>query len=437
MRAPRQLGYFCTFYPSFPMTSKERIRAAIEHRQPDRVPMDFGASFITGIHCSVIENLRRHYKLEPHPVKICEPYQMLGWVEDDLREAMGVDTTSILPNRTIFGFVNENWKPWRTPWGQDVLVSEHFEVEERADGIYIHPQGDRSVPPSGHLPKTGYFFDSIIRQGEIDEEHLKVEENLEEFGVMTSTEEAYWREQTEVFHGSDRAVVTHLNGTSLGDIALVPAPFLKEPKGVRDIAQWYMTVATDPDFVAELFDRQVEIALGNLAKLHEMAGEVIDIVVVCGTDFGTQESTFCSRATYDEIWLPRYRRINDWIHQHTNWKTFKHSCGAIEGFLPSLIESGFDIINPVQCSAKGMDARLLKERHGERITFWGGGVNTQKTLPFGSPEEVRAEVLDRCETFAPGGGFVFNAIHNVQALTPTENVVAMIEAVHSFNGGRA
>jgi len=359
---------------------------------------------------------------------------MLGFVEDDLKDAMGIDTTPIFPNRTIFGFVNEDWKPWRTPWGQDVLVSGHFEFEERPDGIYVFPQGDRSVAPSGHLPKTGYFFDSIIRQLEIDEDNLKVEENMEEFGPMMPAEEAYWREQADLFRGTDRAVVTHLNGTALGDIALVPAPFLKAPKGIRDIAQWYMTVATDPDFVEEIFDRQVEIALGNLAKLHKIAGDVIDVVVVCGTDFGTQESTFCSRSTYDEIWLPRYRKINDWIHRNTSWKTFKHSCGAIEGFLPSIIDSGFDIINPVQCSAKGMDAKTLKERHGDRITFWGGGVNTQKTLPFGTPEEVRAEVLERCEIFARGGGFVFNAIHNVQALTPTENVVAMVEAVRSFNG---
>jgi uroporphyrinogen-III decarboxylase len=416
------------------MTSKERIRAAIEHQEPDRLPVDFGASFITGIHCSVVEALRGHYGLEPHPVKVCEPYQMLGLVEDDLREAMGIDTMPIFPNRTIFGFVNEDWKPWQTPWGQDVLVSRHFETEERPDGIYIYPQGDRSAAPSGHLPKTGYFFDTIVRQEEIDEDHLNVMENLEEFGLMQPAEEAYWREQADLFRGCDHAVVTHLNGTALGDIALVPAPFLKAPKGVRDIAQWYMTVATDPDFVMELFDRQVEIALSNLAKLQAIAGDVIDVVVVCGTDFGTQESTFCSRTTYDEIWKPRYRKINDWIHANTGWKTFKHSCGAIENFLPSLIDSGFDIINPVQCSAKGMDPKTLKERHGDRITFWGGGVNTQKTLPFGTPEDVRREVLERCETFAPGGGFVFNAIHNVQALTPTANVVAMVEAVQEFNG---
>jgi uroporphyrinogen-III decarboxylase len=416
------------------MTSKERVIAAIEHRQPDFLPVDFGASFITGVHCSVVENLRKHYKLEPQPVKVCEPYQMLGLVDDDLKEAMGVDTTAVFPNRTIFGFVNENWKPWRTPWGQDVLVSEHFEADETPNGVYVYPEGDRSAAPSGHMPKTGYFFDSIIRQEKIDEDNLQVEDNLEEFGPMSAAEEGYWREQAELYRGCDRAIVTHLNGTGLGDIALVPAPFLKAPKGVRDVAQWYMTVAGEPDFIAELFDRQVEIALANLAKLHAIAGDVIDVVVVCGTDFGTQESTFCSRSTYDDIWRPRYRRINDWIHANTNWKTFKHSCGAIESFMPNIIESGFDIINPVQCSAKGMEAHVLKERYGDQITFWGGGVNTQKTLPFGTPEEVRKEVLERCETFAPGGGFVFNAIHNVQALTPTANVVSMIEAVKSFNG---
>ena len=417
-----------------PMTSKQRLRSAVEHRQPDRVPVDFGASFITGIHCSVVEELRRHYGLAPRPVKVCEPYQMLGLVEPDLADALRIDTAPIFPNRTIFGFVNENWREWRTPWGQTVLVSEHFKTVEKPDGTYIFPEGDTSVPPSGHMPKTGFFFDSIVRQPEIDEDNLVLDDNLEEFGLMKPAEEAYWREQAALHRGSDRAVVTHLNGTALGDIALVPAPFLKNPRGVRDIATWYMTVAANPEFVAALFDRQVEIALENLRRLHAIAGDVIDVVVVCGTDFGTQESTFCSLATFKSLWLPRYKRINDWIHAHTSWKTFKHSCGAIENFLPAIADAGFDIVNPVQCSAKGMDPRLLKQRHGDRLTFWGGVVNTQKTLPFGTPAEVRAEVLERCEIFAPGGGFVFNAIHNVQALTPIPNLVAMFDALHEFNG---
>ena len=420
------------------MTPKQRIRAAIDHQQPDKLPIDFGSSFITGIHCSVVEQLRDHYQLEKRPVKVCEPYQMLGEVESDLLDAMRLDVQPIFPQRTIFGFPNENWKKWTTPWGQEVSVSEHFKTTEDNKGdIYIYPQGDTDAPASGHMPKTSYFFDTIERiDPDFDEDELDLEDNLEEFGPMSKDEEAYWVEQAEIWRGSDRAISVHLNGTCLGDIALVPAPFLTNPKGVRGVADWYMLSADEPGFLKELFDRQAEIALQNMAKLHQIAGDLIDVVVVCGTDFGTQNSLFCSVPSMRDIWLPRYKQINDWIHHNTNWRTFKHSCGAVEPLVDTFIDCGFDILNPVQCSADGMDPQGLKDNYGDRITFWGGGVNTQQTLPFGTPEQVRKEVLSRCEVFAPGGGFVFNAIHNVQAQTPIENVIAMIDAVHEYNGDK-
>jgi len=420
------------------MTPKQRIRAAIDHQQSDKLPIDFGSSFITGIHCSVVEQLRDHYKLERRPVRICEPYQMLGEVEEDLLDAMGLDVQPIFPQRTIFGFPNENWKPWTTPWGQAVTVSEHFKTtSDHAGNVYIYPKGDTDAPASGHMPKTSYFFDTIERiDPDFDEDELDLEDNLEEFGPMSQEEEAYWVEQTDIWRGSDRAISVHLNGTCLGDIALVPAPFLTNPKGVRGVADWYMLSADEPEFLKKLFDRQAEIALQNMAKLHQIAGDLIDVVVVCGTDFGTQNSQFCSESSMRDIWLPRYKRINDWIHNNTNWRTFKHSCGAVEPLIDTFIDCGFDILNPVQCSADGMDPQGLKDNYGDRITFWGGGVNTQQTLPFGTPEQVRKEVLSRCEIFAPGGGFVFNAIHNVQACTPIENVIAMIDAVHEYNGDK-
>ena len=155
----------------------------------------------------------------------------------------------------------------------------------------------------------------------------------------------------------------------------------------------------------------------------------VDVVFLCGTDFGTQTSSFCSVATFHELYMPYYRRVNDWIHENTGWKTFKHSCGAVEKFITPLIESGFDVLNPVQCSATGMDPAALKANYGDKIVFWGGGVDTQHVLPFGTPDEVRAQVAERCRIFAPGGGFVFNTIHNVQAMTPIENIVAMLETV--------
>jgi uroporphyrinogen-III decarboxylase len=140
--------------------------------------------------------------------------------------------------------------------------------------------------------------------------------------------------------------------------------------------------------------------------------------------------------TFRDLYCPYYKQINNWIHSHTPWKTFKHSCGAVSKFLPSLIEAGFDILNPVQCSATGMEPEQLKANFGDQIVFWGGGVDTQRVLPFGTATEVREQVLRRCEVFAPGGGFVFDAIHNVQAGTPVENIVAMLDAVHEFNGRR-
>ena len=223
-------------------------------------------------------------------------------------------------------------------------------------------------------------------------------------------------------------------GTAFGDIALVPAPFLKNPKGIRDVTEWYMSTRTRRGYIHSIFERQCEIGIENLARIHARIGDAVDCVFLCGTDFGTQTSAFCSVGTFRELWFPYYKRVNDWVHANTAWKCFKHSCGSVERFFESFIEAGFDIVNPVQCSAAGMEPAELKRKYGSRLVFWGGGVDTQKTLPFGTPQQVREEVLRRCEIFAPGGGFVFNAIHNLQAGTPVENIVAMLDAVHEFNG---
>ena len=153
-----------------------------------------------------------------------------------------------------------------------------------------------------------------------------------------------------------------------------------------------------------------------------------------GVSFGTQLSTFCSVGTFRALYMPYYKKMNDWIHAHTAWKTFKHSCGAVETLIPSIIESGFDILNPVQVSAAGMDAEKLKAKYGRDVVFWGGGIDTQKTLMFGRPDQVRAEVFERCRIFGKGGGFIFNAIHNIQANVPVPNVIALFDALREVNG---
>jgi uroporphyrinogen-III decarboxylase len=417
------------------VNKKERVLAALNHRQPDRVPVDFGSTGVTGMHATCVAALRSHFGLEKRPVKVHEPYQMLGLLEDDLQNALGIDVEGVFPRKTMFGFPNHDWKPWRMPNGLEVLVSGDFRITVDASGdTLIYPEGDMSVAPSGRMPRDGYFFDTIVRQSPLEEARLNPDDNLEEFAPITDEDVQYFREEVERAAATGRAVMANFGGTAFGDIALVPAPFMKHPKGIRDVAEWYMATSNRQEYIHRIFDRQCEIAIGNLARIHAAVGDSVDAVFLCGTDFGTQTSSFCSTGTFRELYFPYYRRLLGWIHKNSRWHCFKHSCGSVARFLPSFIEAGFDILNPVQCSATGMAAAQLKANYGDRLTFWGGGVDTQQTLPFGSPEDVRRQVLERCEVFGAGGGFVFNSIHNVQAGTPVANIVAMFDAVREFNG---
>ncbi len=417
------------------MTSRDRVIASLAHAAPDRLPVDFGSTSVTGMHVSCVAGLRAYYGLERRPVKVVEPGQMLGEVEEDLKRVLSIDVEGVYKLGSKWGFRQECWKPWRLYDGLEVLVAGDFNttVDARGDTL-IHPQGDLTVPPSGRMPAGGYFFDNIVRQEPIDEERLNPADNLEEFGPVSEDELAHLEREARRARATGRAVIANFGGTSFGDISLVPGGSLKHPRGIRDITEWYISTRTRRDYLHAVFAGQCEIALANLARIAGRTGDHVDVVMLCGTDFGTQTSSFCSAATFDELWLPYYRRINDWIHAHTSWKVFKHSCGAVEKFLPSFLEAGFEILNPVQCSATGMEPARLKEKYGDRLTFWGGGVDTQRTLPFGTPEEVREQVLGRCEIFSSQGGFVFNAVHNVQAGTPVENLVAMFAALAEFNG---
>lgn len=418
------------------MTSKERFDLTVNHKQPDKMVIDFGATSVTGIHAKSVENLRKYYGLKNIPVRITDPYQMLGEVDHELMEIMGVDTIAARGHKNGFGFYNhEPFKEYLTPWGQTVLVPEEFRTTTDVNGdVLIYPEGDTTASPSGRMPSTSYFFDAIIRSQPVDEENLDPNDNLEEFGLVSETDLEYWKNTAQRARATGKAVVAGLGGTALGDIAHIPGIKLKHPKGIRDIGEWYMSILMRPDYVRAIFDRQTEIAIENYTRLHKVIGNNIDAVYICGTDFGTQGSTFCAPEQFDDIWLPYYQRINNWIHTNTSWKTFKHSCGAVEPFMQKFIAAGFDIINPVQINAQGMDPVHLKKTYGKDLVFWGGGIDTQKTLPYATPENVRKEVLRLCEIFAVDGGFVFNTVHNIQANVPVENIVAMVNAVKEFNG---
>ena len=413
--------------------SRDKVRSALNHRNTGSVPVDFGATAVTGIHCRIVEALRNYYGLEPRPVKIVDAFQMLGEVDAELAEKIGVDCIGIGGPKDIFDLDVTRMREQTTPWGQLVLVPEAMDLTPDAQGdVYVYAGGDKSYPPSAVMPKGCYFINAIERQHPIDEEQLNPEDNVEEFGLLTEGDLAYYRSETNKAYQTGRAVVASFGGTALGDVAFVPGMGLKQPKGIRSVVEWYMSTAMRQDYLHQVFEKEIDIAIANYEKLWAALGDKIEVVLTCGTDFGSQESQFCSIDTFRELWLPHYRRMNDWIHQHTTWKIFKHSCGAIIPILPGLIEAGFDIITPVQINAKDMDSRRLKEEFGSRLTFWGGGVDTQKILPFGTPDEIRRHVKEQCEILGRDGGFVFNAVHNIQANVPVENVVAMFDALKDF-----
>jgi hypothetical protein len=415
------------------LKSRERVQLALEHREADRIPLDLGASPTTGMHVDTVYSLRQALGLDAPgtPVKVTEPYQMLGEVQPALMAALGIDVVGLGRPATLFGFKNQGWKPWKTFAGTPVLVPGGFNIEPDANGdILMYPEGDKAVPPSGRMPKGGFYFDSIIRQPPLTGEHLNLEDNLEEFAPISAEDLSFLQKEAErLYTETDKAILGNFGGTSFGDIALVPAPWLKHPKGIRDVEEWYISTASRRDFVYQIFEQQCRIGLENLEKIHAVVGNKVTAAFVTGTDFGTQNGPFISPRAYRDLFKPFHKQVNDWVHQHTTWKTFIHSCGSVRALLPDFIEAGFDILNPVQCSAADMDPAALKNDFGSQLTFWGGGVDTQRTLPFGTPDEVRQEVRSRLKVFGAGGGFVFNTTHNVQTRVPVKNVVAMYETL--------
>jgi hypothetical protein len=411
------------------MNSRERVTLALNHREPDRVPLDLGATSVSGMHVSSVYQLRQGLGLDAPgaPVKVIEMTQMLGEIAPDLLDAVGADAVGLRSPTTSFGFRLEGWKPWTTFDGTPVLVPSLFNTDPEPNGdLLMYPGGDTSAPPSGRMPNGGWYFDAIVRQPPIVEEELRVEDNLEEFGPISDEMLAYFAQEADrLWTETDRAVVASFGGTGFGDIARVPAPALKYPKGIRDIEEWYVSAVSRKDFIYRIFEGQCEIALRNLEKIHHVVGEKVTAINVTGTDFGTQHGPFISRKTYRDLYRPFHKAVNDWVHANTTWKTFMHSCGGVFPLIPDFIEAGFDILNPVQCSAAGMDPLALKRTYGDQVVFWGGGVDTQDALPFGTPDEVFAQVRERLKIFGAGGGYVFNPVHNVQARTPTENLLAL------------
>jgi hypothetical protein len=419
------------------MTSRERVRKAIHHEEPDRVPLDLGSTLVTGIQASIYAKLKEKLGITGGDIRVYDPFQMLAEVEEEVKGRLGVDTYGIQLPVNIFGYRNEDWKPFTMFDGTKVLISGHFEFDELENGdIVQYPRGDRSAAPSGKMPRDGFYFDSIVRQEPISEEELDPKEWVDQTYSLYTEEDLRYLEETSkrFYEQTDYALVGNFWGAGFGDIAIVPGPGILNPKGIRDPEEWYVSAITRKQYVSDIFGYQFELQMKNLKMYREAVDNRIEIVVMSGTDFGSQTGPFIAPESYREMFKPLHRAMNDWVHDHTPWKTFFHTCGSIVGYLDDFHEAGVDILNPVQISAEGMNPSFLKEKYGDKFVFWGGGVDSQGSLSFGTPEEVRSEVRENIETFKKGGGYVFNNVHNVQATVPVENLVAFFEA-HAAYGG--
>ena len=396
------------------MNSRERVQLALNHQQPDRVPIDVGSTRQSGIAASAYHKLKQRLGFST-PTRVFDIYQILAEIEEPVLDRLGADIVGLCRPAVTFNIRNEDWKPWQLFDGTPVEVPGGFNPVTAPNGdiLLSHPDGS----PLAKMPKGGFYFDRLDTYpgaAHADPDSLEL--------PLLSTEECdHFHAQAEaLWQNTDRAMIA----------AMGPPYELFFGLGTGDFQAWMITLATEPDYVNALYEKIVDAWIENLRLFNDAVGDRVAIIQF-NDDLGTQDAPFLSIKMFRELIMPHYKRGLDWIHQNTNKKTFMHNDGAIFDFVPTLIEMGVDILNPVQTTAKGMDPVKLKQEFGDQIVFWGGSCDCQGTLSFGTPEEVAAEARQAIEIFGPGGGYVFTSVHNIQAEVPPENVIALFDTAKS------
>jgi hypothetical protein len=400
------------------MTSRERVMAALNHQEPDRVPIDLGGTVMSGIMAQALDRFLKSGG-DNRKVRVNELFQMLGEVEMDLVDRWDLDVLPVEPLSFFFDIPRQDWKPWTLFDGTEVFVPGAFTVDIDDDGSWLlRKGGDPSQPVEARMPENGFYFDiPATSKFDMDWEPPSIEQERNDWKPPTDEELRFAADRAaHLRKHTDKALIfTSAGWWGLGLPGSIPEALT--------------LLASDPAYVNDLLDMKVEVGLRNLEIAYTALGDSVDLMMIDGQDFGTQRAEMFSPRAFEELFAPRFAALAGWVHEHTPWKVWQHSCGSIPNLIPQLVEAGIDALNPVQTTAEGMDAAFLKSEFGDRLTFWGGGVDTQRTLPFGTPEEVFEEVRERIQVFAPGGGFVFAAVHNIQASTPPENIEAMLESV--------
>jgi len=413
-----------------PMTSRERLLASVRHFEPDRVPIDLGSTPSSGISAIAYNRLKRYLGIDPGPTRVYDVVQQLAQPDEEILDRFRVDVLDI--GRT-FNEEPEAWVEATLADGSDARYPARYAIEEAQDGSRNALSAGGTV--IARMPSGGAFFDQVCfpyidgypdSYGELPSAMEKV--------LWAGLAHSPWDHAGEAdFWTTLREKALALRDRSDRALMIVAGCNLFEwGTFLRRMDNFLMDIATETRQVERLLDALMEHHLATLEKVCAAVGDVADILRF-GDDLGMMRGPFISPELYRSIFKPRHACLCDYVHSRSGMHTFLHSCGSIYTLLPDLIEAGYDIINPVQTNCVDMEPENLKREFGRDITFWGGGCDTAQILNRSTPAEVRAHVLRRLEILAPGGGFVFNTVHNILPEVPPENIVAMFEAVEEYN----
>jgi uroporphyrinogen decarboxylase len=410
------------------LSSRDRVLATLNHHEPDRVVVDLSGHRSSGISAIAYPKLRAALGLEPRTVYVYDPIQQLAIVDQDVLDLLGVDTIELGRE-----FCREDrwWVDWTLPGGAPCKMPVWAAPEKRDDGWILRSKGGHAL---GRMPDGALHFDQIywpLLDGGED---------------LSKLDDAFQLSMWSVFGGPpqpDISVEDLAAGarrlrdrTDRAIIGLFGGNLLEIGQMLFKMDQFLMMLAGEPQRVHRFLDALVEYHLASLERFLGAVGPYIDIILF-GDDLGAQNGPQISPRMYREFFQPREKIMWARAKQLADVKVMLHCCGAVRPLLPGLIEAGLDAINPVQISCRGMEAEGLKRDFGKDLTFWGGGCDTQSVLPQGTPEQVRTHVLRQCELLAPGGGFVFQQVHNTMANVPPENIIAMYGAVREFDARKA
>lgn len=396
------------------MTSRERVLTTLAHKEPDRVPIDFGGMRSTGIMAIAYNKLKAYLGITGGETRVYDTMQQLALPEPPILERFHVDVIDL--NNTL-GRFEEEWKDWTLPDGSPAKVPVDFNPIREGDCLVVKDSLGRVQMrmPDGCLYFEPCFNPLADAHTFADVDRLFEMKPVEPKDLLRMQERAKW-----LYENTDYAIMLGFGGNIL--------------EGGQNAFGWerFMTeIALNTALVEYALDKMVEVYMENLQIYLEMLGGYIQLIQM-GDDLGTQIATMLSPDLYRRVVKPRHAKQYWYVREHSDVHVFLHACGSCWEIMGDLVEEGVEALNPVQTSAAGMDPRRLKKEFGDKLTFWGGGCDTQSVLPNATPEEIERHVKERIEIFAPGGGFVFTQIHNVQANVPPQNVVACYDAAWRY-----